>query len=87
MSETDITKPDPLPDVLDGVYPFECASCGHQQFMQPSIMMIQFGMNTGHGICLHCRASLHLEIKGEICVSHIMNDWVKAAKEWTKDEH
>ncbi len=47
-------------------YNFTCANCKHEQSASPSMMMTQFGINSGHGCCLKCGEFLHLEIEGGI---------------------
>ena len=42
-------------------YDFDCAVCGHNQGMNPSILM-ELGMNSGSGRCLRCKEFLRLEV-------------------------
>ena len=62
-------------------YDFVCCSCGYEQWAKPSIMMVGFGMNQGHGSCLKCKEFLHLEIKGgldgEKMISMKWDDYLK----------
>ena len=62
-------------------YNFVCCNCGYKQSAKPSIMMVGFGINTGHGSCLKCKKFLHLEIEGgldgEKMVSELWDDFLK----------
>lgn len=62
--------------VLKDHYKFDCLMCGHNQSLNPSIMM-QMGANTGAGSCLKCKKHLHLEIDEEkgIAISQKMEDY------------
>lgn len=39
-----------------------CAGCKQEIFVAPSMMMSEFGENTGSGKCPKCHEFLHLEI-------------------------
>jgi hypothetical protein len=58
-------RQDALPAELKDVYPMTCSECGHEQRVEPSIMMRAFGMNLGSGSCLGCGRFLHLWVEGE----------------------
>lgn len=62
-------KAEPYPqlpdDKLKDAYEMTCAHCGHDQMVQPSMMMTVFGLNTGHGSCLECKTFLHLYITAD----------------------
>ena len=61
---------------LKAHYSFDCVLCGHNQNLNPSIMM-GMGYNTGAGSCGKCGEHLHLEIDEEkgIAVSEKMEDY------------
>ncbi len=62
-------------------YDFVCCKCGYKQWAKPSMMITEFGINSGHGSCLNCKEFLHLEIKGGIdeeeMVSVLWDDFLK----------
>ena len=62
-------------------YPFKCPKCKKELWAKPSIMMIGFGINSGHGDCPDCKTFFHLEIKGGLkgkeMKSEIWDDWLK----------
>ena len=62
-------------------YDFICCNCGYEQWAKPSMMMTQFGENSGHGGCLKCKEFLHLEIEGGIdgenMISELWDDFLK----------
>jgi transcription elongation factor Elf1 len=51
-----------VPRPLKERYDFSCCGCGHEQSLAPSIMM-EMGINSGHGRCSKCAMFLHLELK------------------------
>ena len=65
-------------------YDFTCSNCGHEQWAKPSMMMTQFGINSGSGSCLKCGEFLHLEIEGGIdgenMISMLWDDFLKKIK-------
>ncbi len=62
-------------------YDFECPSCKKELWAKPSMMMTQFGINSGHGTCLDCKTFFHLEIEGGIdgekMIAEIWDVWLK----------
>jgi len=72
-------------DYFKKSYDFVCCNCGHKQWAKPSMMMLSFGMNQGHGSCLKCGKFLHLEIEegldGENMISELWDDFVKKKQE------
>ena len=62
-------------------YDFVCCNCDYEQWAKPSMMMTQFGINSGHGSCLNCKEFLHLEIDGGIdgenMISMLWDDYLK----------
>jgi len=47
-------------------YDFTCPTCGATLWAKPSMMMTEFGINSGTGSCLKCKTFLHLEIVPDI---------------------
>lgn len=72
-----------LPDgyKLQLSYPVTCSACGHEQMVRPSALMRFFDLNTGHGECMECGTSLHVEIDTEK-QRMISQDW----DEWLAEE-
>lgn len=66
-------------------YEFECPKCKKELWAKPSMMMTQFGINSGHGTCLDCKTFFHLEIAGGIngkkMIAEIWDDWLKKQHE------
>ncbi len=62
-------------------YDFECAACGKLQWAAPSMSMIHWGRNQGHGSCIECKTFLHLEITpdmfGKKMKSEVWDDWLE----------
>lgn len=68
-------------DVFLKRYPFDCPQCGKGMSAAPSIMMTEFGINSGTGTCIYCKAFLHLEIEpdmyGEKMTAIDFKEWAK----------
>ena len=64
-------------------YNFKCPSCGHEQSAATSILM-NMGLNRGHGSCMKCKTFLHLEILDDMHGSKmkaiVWNDYLKTLK-------
>lgn len=67
----------PVPKELKERYEFTCPGCGNVADAAPSIMMIGFNVNAGHGTC-KCGLFLHLEIdeSGEKMAAMPHDEWV-----------
>lgn len=65
-----------LPEELKESYEFTCVTCGYEQMAAPSIVM-ELGINSGHGSCLNCNTFLHLEIapNGEFMISQAWDEY------------
>lgn len=59
-------------------YDFTCPKCGMESWAAPSMMMTEFGNNSGHGGCLECETFLYLEIEGGLDGEKML------AVEWNK---
>lgn len=61
-------------------YDVACCMCGHEFKAAPSMMMTEFGRNSGHGRCSQCKTFLHLEIdpdlSGAVMISKDHREWV-----------
>lgn len=70
------TIPEACGDTLKETYPLECVGCGKPLAAGPSIMMLAFGINEGHGSCT-CGQFMHLEIDptGEHMIAEDWNEW------------
>ncbi len=62
-------------------YDFECPKCKNKLWAKPSMMMTEFGRNSGHGTCLDCKIFFHLEIEGGLggkkMIAEIWDNWLK----------
>lgn len=60
-------------------YPCVCVGCQETIHVAPSMMMSEFGKNTGSGTCPKCQAYLHLEINADNAsiTSELFEEFVK----------
>jgi len=69
-------------------YDFKCPKCKKELWAKPSMMMTQFGNNSGHGTCPDCKTFFHLEITpdifGERMKAEIWDKWLNKQKRKNK---
>ena len=65
-------------------YDFACCKCGHEMQFAPCIIM-QMGVNSGHGRCSKCGEFLALHIEGDAGWSELYSDHVERIKSEKSD--
>lgn len=69
-------------------YPCRCAVCSYEFHAAKSILMEDWGMNSGHGSCPGCKTFLHLEMSdsGESMRSEKWEKWLARTQELRNDD-
>lgn len=55
-------------------YDCECSVCGQKLIIAPSMMMTEFGHNSGSGNCTNCQTFLHLKIYPDLAGEFIISE-------------